>query len=103
MSCYMVINGNMEEMDENLFDQMSEALHQPFHEKHVKDEPTQINMLKEDGTYDTKPLDQDYFKKYYRKFLKTPFRCPDCGRTMSSKTNLSKHRHTKICERHRCQ
>ena len=62
MPCYKVIDGMKEEMDQDIFDQMVEALHQsddshnpPTQETHTRWTP--------DGSYDKKPLDQDYFSK----------------------------------------
>ena len=85
-------------MDEYVCDQMLEALHQ----FNTQDTPTQTNTRwQPDGTYNKKPLDPNYFNKYYRQQLKTPFTCPDCGRTIGSKSNYSKHRDTNICKRNR--
>ena len=95
----MVVDGMRQEMDEDLFDLMASAIHQPI----VQEKPPQRIREKPDGTYDSKPNDPNYFQNYYQKNLKTPFTCLDCGRTISSKSNLSKHRHTKICEKHRNQ
>ena len=83
------MDGIKQEMDEDVFDRMVEALHQPTTPNNT---PTTNSR-----TYDKKPLDPDYFKNYFQKNLKQPFKCPDCGRTMSSKSNLSKHRQTKVC------
>ena len=106
----MFIDGRKQKMDEDIFDQMVEALHQPD----IQEPPiptstrwkqpeailtTSRSRYKPDGTYDKKPLDPDYFSKYYQKKLATPFQCPDCGRTISSKSNLSKHRQTNVCMR----
>ena len=52
--------------------------------------PEKPNRYRPDGTYDNSPLDPDYFKKYYQRNLKKPFRCPDCGRTLTSKSNYAK-------------
>ena len=38
-----------------------------------------------------------------KKKISTPFKCPDCGRTISSKSNLFKHRQTNICMRKKCK
>jgi hypothetical protein len=93
----MVIYGNKQEMDEDLFDQMVEAIHQP------PNTPTPTSTRwKADGTYNKKPLDPNYFTKYYQQKLTTPFTCPDCGRTITSKSNLSKHRQTNRCINSRC-
>ena len=93
MTCYMVIDGIKQEVDEDLFDQMAEALHNP--------PTTTSTRWQPDGTYNKKPLDPEYFNKYYQRKLSTSFKCPDCGRTISSKSNLSKHRQTKICIQNR--
>ena len=37
-------------------------------------------------------LDPEYVQKYYQRTCFSTFQCPDCGRTISSKSNLSKHR-----------
>ena len=80
----MVIDGHKQEMDEDLFDRMAEALHQSSNPHN--DPPTATSTRwKADGTYNKKPLDSDYFSKYYQKVLSMPFKCPDCGRTISSK------------------
>ena len=66
-----------QEMDEDVFDQMVEALHQS---NNPHNPPTQATTRwKPDGSYGKKPLDLDYFSKYYQKKLSRPFRCPDCG------------------------
>ena len=101
MPCYMFINGMKQEMDEDLFDQMAEQIHQSDN-IHNPPIPTTSTRWKPDGTYDRKPLDPDYFSKYYQKKLSTPFTCPDCGRTITSKSNLSKHRQTKRCMNSKC-
>ena len=98
MTCYFYMYRKKQTMDEDVFDQMFEALHQ----SNTPEQPTQTNSRwQPDGTYDKKPLDPNYFSKYYQRKLKTPFTCPDCGRTISSKSNLSKHRETEVCKRHR--
>ena len=99
MTCYMVINGIKQEMDEDEFDEMVEVLHQPI----SYEQTPQRTRRRGDGTYDGKPLDPNYFQNCYRNNLPKPFKCPDCGRTISSKTNLSKHRQTKVCEKNRNQ
>ena len=47
-------------------------------------------------------VDPEYFSKYYQNKLSTPFTCPDWGRTITSKSNLSKHRQTKKCMNSKC-
>ena len=92
MSCFLVMDGIKQEIDEDLFEQMSEELHRP---------KTQNSRWKPDGTYDKKPLDPDYFKNYFQANLKTPIECPDCGKTITSKSTLAKHRNTNICKNNR--
>ena len=63
------------DMDEDVFDQMLEALHQ----SDTPETPPQTNTRwQPDGTYNKKPLDPNYFSKYYQQKLKTPCTCPDC-------------------------
>lgn len=45
------------------------------------------------------PLDQNDFRKYYQQDLSTPINCPDHGKTISSKSNLSKPWNTRICKK----
>ena len=40
---------------------------------------------------------KNYHQNYYNKHLKQSYTCADCGRTISSKSNLSKHKKSKIC------
>ena len=94
MPCYLYIDGKKQEMDEDIFDQMVEALNQPSTPKNT---PTANTRWRPDGTYDKRPLDEDYFNTYYQETLKIPFKCSECGRTISSKSNLSKHRQTNVC------
>ena len=96
MPCYMVIE-KKQEMDEDVFDQMVEALHNPTNTYDPPIPTTTHSRWKPNGSYDNKPLDPDYFSKYYQKKLSKPFQCPDCGQTISSRSNLSKHRQTKRC------
>ena len=97
MPCYMVIDGKKQEMDEDVSDQMVEALHNPTNTYDPPIPTTTHSRWKPNGSYDKKPLDPDYFSKYYQKKLSKPFQCPDCGQVISSKSNLSKHRQTKRC------
>lgn len=84
----------MQEMDEDVFDQMVQALQQVELKTPIPEKP---NRYRPDGTGDNSPLDPDYFKKYCQQNLKKLFRCPDCGRTLTSKSNYAKHQKTKIC------
>ena len=40
---------------------------------------------------------KNYHQNYYNNNLKQSYTCEDCGRTISSKSNLSKHKKSKIC------
>ena len=40
---------------------------------------------------------KNYHQNYYNKNLKQSYTCEDCGRTIPSKSNLSKHKKSKIC------
>ena len=97
----MVIDGIRQEMDEDLFDQIAQTLHQSSY-PHNPPTPAMPTRWKRDGNYDKKPDDPKYFSRYYQEKLSTPFTCPDCGRTITSKSNLSKHRQTKKCMNSKC-
>lgn len=98
MTCVMFGDGFRQEIDEEVFNQMAELLHQTDKEEPAVPEGLKRLKMMELMTRD--PTTQLLFK-YYQKNLKEPFKCPDCGRTISSKTSLSKHRQTKVCEKHR--
>ena len=64
MPCYLVIDGKKQEMDEDIFDQMVQALHPET----VQEPPIPTSTRwQPDGTYDKKPNDPKYFSKYYQK------------------------------------
>ena len=54
-----------------------------------------------DGKYSYKPLDKDYFKKYYREVIahSGPCVCNVCGNTISNSQGLVKHQKTQYCRR----
>ena len=54
-----------------------------------------------DGTYDRKPLDSEYHKKYYREVIRFSgvCVCDICGSTISNKQALYKHKKTQYCKR----
>ena len=54
-----------------------------------------------DGTYNKKPLDPEYHKKYYREVIahSGPCLCEICGITLANKQGLSKHLKTQFCRR----
>lgn len=93
MPSFMVIDKMPMEITDEMFSQISRELH------NEPSKPVKKNKFKQDGTYDKKPLNDNYFKEYYHNNLKEPFQCPDCGRIISSKSNLSKHRNSNVCKR----
>jgi hypothetical protein len=73
MPCYLVIDGKKQEMDEDIFDQMVETLNP----KKFQRPPIQTSTRwKPDGTYDSKPLDPEFFPKYYQKNYQHPSSVP---------------------------
>jgi len=62
-----------------------------------EEEPTTSWRVRDDGTYDNRPSDPDYFKTYYQRKVKQPVECKYCGMMISGKANLSKHSKTKRC------
>ena len=98
MPCYTILDGIKQEMDDEVFDEMVEAL---YHPRTPNNTPTNNIRWRPDGTYDKKPLNPNYFKDYYQKNLKTPIACPDCEKMIRNRTNLSKHQKTNICIRNR--
>ena len=74
MPCYMYINGMKQELDEDLFDEIAEALHQS---DNIHNPPTATSTRwKPDGTYDKKPLDpiifQHTIKRNYQHLSNAP-------------------------------
>ena len=54
----------------------------------------------EDGTYNKKPLNLEYYKQYYQQVLKnSPCTCDICGASLSSKQQMLKHKKTQYCRR----
>ena len=93
---FMVIDGHKMKIDDNTFDTMSQLVQDEL-QTSSEEQPTKKSRWRDDGTYDNRPLDPDYFKRYYQNKLKTPMTCPDCGKTIANKSNMSKHRNTKKC------
>jgi len=56
----------------------------------------------EDGTYNPKPLDKQYFNKYYHAKIYNRINCPLCNRE-TSKQKLSTHQISKLCLKTRNQ
>ena len=106
----MVIDDMTMEITDEMFSQISRELHNEpskpekknrFKQDGIENISFHSPRRKADGTYDKKPLNDNYFKEYYHNNLKEPFQCPDCGRIISSTSNLSKHRNSNVCKRAR--
>ena len=54
----------------------------------------------EDGSYNPKPLDKEYFNKYYLAKIYNRINCPLCNRE-TSKQKLSTHQRTNFCLKRR--
>jgi hypothetical protein len=52
---------------------------------------------KEDGTYDNRPNDPDYFRKYYQERTLRDIPCPNCGCNIKDATHKARHMRTKKC------
>ena len=52
----------------------------------------------EDGTYNSKPISESYFRDYYREKLGIKVQCPLCGRTCV-KEKLKRHQKSRRCNR----
>ena len=51
----------------------------------------------ENGKYNSKPNDPEYFKKYYHQVVKQPYTCPRCDSILSSKSLRHRHEKTIYC------
>ena len=51
----------------------------------------------DEGTYDNRPNDPEYFKSSYQVKAKQPVAWEYCGTLVSDKSNSSKHSKTKTC------
>ncbi len=52
-----------------------------------------------DGKYDSKPLDKEYFKKYYHKKYCVPYTCGICGRTLANDQKIKQHENSAVCQK----
>ena len=95
--CPAIWDGIHQEVTDDVFDAMVQALNTETPSTTPTAKMTRRNP---GGSYNKKPLDEDYFKKHYQQNLSTPITCPDCGKTISRKSNLSTHRNTSICKKH---
>ena len=52
-----------------------------------------------DGTYNSKPLDPDYFKKYWREHSNKEYKCPICEKVIFSCDKIKRHEKSRFCLR----
>ena len=50
-----------------------------------------------DGKYNDKPLDVDYFKKYWRSHSQIPITCPICNSHLKCCDKIKRHESSKKC------
>jgi hypothetical protein len=93
MPFYLIIDGKKQERDEDIFDQMVESLNQPTVQEPHSQHPPDGDLT---GLMTANRWTPNVFLNTINKKISTPFKCPDCGRTISSKSNLFKHRQTNI-------
>ena len=92
MPCFMPIDGSLQEVDDSINDAMVQALHQETAP------PAKKGRINPDGSYNKIPLDENYFKKYYEQKTHISCICDVCGKELSCKSNLAKHKKTKRCK-----
>ena len=106
MSSYFVNNGLKQEIDDDLFDLLWNSIDRPeqtdTETSTASSTPIKRNSewrKQEDGYYNSKPNDEEYFKTYYQCKTKQPCVCDVCGTNITCKSNLSKHKKTKKCQK----
>ena len=52
----------------------------------------------DDGTYDKKPKDKEYFNKYYHEVLRVQHTCEKCNNVLTSRANLARHQKSLFCK-----
>ena len=63
--------------------------------KGVINNPDRYN---EDGSYNSVPLDKEYFKHYYHQVIKKPYTCEFCKMTLASVQKINRHYNSKFCQ-----
>ena len=69
----------------------------PTVETKRKHKPRTTNRFREDGTYDNKPCDPNYFRDYYRNKLSIKTACDICGKEVT-KARLRTHKQSAVCQ-----
>ena len=97
-------NGMKQPMDDDLFDLMSSMLEREqarslssSSRASSEEEPTTSWRVRDDGTYDNRPNDPDYFKTYYQRKVKQPVGRKYCGMMICDISDLNRHSKTKRC------
>lgn len=100
MPTYFVNQRMTQEISENLFDMLWDSMDDGFSSTTNEDKPTEnTNWRRQNnGIYNNKPCDENYFKKYYQDKTKSKCVCDICRTELSCKSNLAKHKKTKKCK-----
>ena len=102
MPSYLFNNGIRQAISDDFFDMLWDSLDKTDDDLiSTTDEEkpnANTNWRKQpNGFYNSKPCDENYFKKYYQDKTKTKCVCNICGTELSCKSNLAKHKKTKKC------
>lgn len=110
MPPYIVSNGVRKTISDDLYDLLwngleniettdTETSTEEIEVPRPFERPKNAEWRKQSDVYfNVKPIDKDYFKKYYQNKTKEPCVCNICGKEISCKSNLSKHQKTKTCK-----
>ena len=112
MPCYFVSNGVEMSMsnqtfdfiwngfgNKELIDSETSSSEESYKANSSVNKNTNAEWRKQDDGYYKKPNDETYFQRYYQEKTKQPCVCAICGSAMSRKSNLTKHKKTKKCQR----
>ena len=91
---------NSKEHDQQSSDESnnsSEPMAEPEPKKRKGRGITAPHRHRADGTYDSRPNDPDYFRKYYQERTLRDIPCPNCGCNIKDATRKARHMRTKKC------
>ena len=106
MPSYFVDNGVKMTMTNDMFDMLwnsignDEFISSETSDTSSEEEPKTKNAewrKQDNGYYNRKPNDDNYFKTYYKEKTKHSCVCDICGSQLSCKSNLAKHKKSKKC------
>lgn len=103
MPSYLVENGIKQEISNDMFDYIHNMICTPSNSEtsNSSDETEEVIQTnwrhQTNGYYNSKPIDENYFKKYYQEKTKKSCMCEICCSTISCRSNLAKHKKTKKC------